>query len=193
MNRKLARFISRVGHPVFLLAAFLSYTLFSIHQLEKAILTVFGVILIGILPLVVWNFVHTKRGVYSNFDVSIRRERYSMYGFIAVLSLLVMVFLLLTDQPFNVLLGCLLIIELVMLAFLINFRLKISLHVAMSIYVAFGLLSMNRPLAWLLLVAVPLIAWSRWQLGRHRVSELVGGVLLGLFCGMQLLYFNGQE
>lgn len=190
VKQRFAIIISRVGHPINLLTAFLVFTVFSIHEVKMAYFTVGGVVLLGVFPLVVWNWTKTRKGTYTNFDVSVREDRYSMFGFIFFLSLLVILFLVWTGQPSEIITGTLVTVEMVFLAFLINFRLKISLHTAISLFIGFGFLPLSLPLAIGSFSSVPLIAWSRWLMGRHQVSELIGGAILGMFCGIQLLYLT---
>ncbi|MDN3688144.1 hypothetical protein [Cyclobacterium jeungdonense] len=187
MRYRLALYISRIAHPINLLVAFVIYTLFSILEPAKATWTVVGILLLGILPLIIWNRYHTQKGRYSNFDVSIRRQRYSLYPWILFLGGLVILFLWVNELPNEVLTGGLILIQLLLLSFLLNFRIKVSLHLAIAGYVALAISPISFGLGVLLFVTLPLIAWSRWQLGRHRSAELVWGASLGLICGVQLL------
>ncbi|WP_339904718.1 hypothetical protein [uncultured Cyclobacterium sp.] len=189
MKNKIARIISQVGHPILLILAFLIYFLFTIHSPEKAILTLLIVLFLGILPLIFWNLVRTKKGLYSNFDVSIRSQRNSMYLFIIILAFLVLLALWANGQPDAVIIGSAILIQLVCLAFLINFKSKVSLHVAITIFTAFGFWEINPWIAIGLWVGSPFIAWSRWQLKRHQPEELIWGLLLGLVCGIEILLF----
>lgn len=187
MRYRLALFISRIAHPISLLVAFLIYTLFSILEPAKATWTVAGILFLGILPLIFWNEYHTRKGRYSNFDVSIRRQRYSLYLWILFLSGMVILFLWANDLPNEVLTGGLILVQLLLLSFLFNFRIKVSLHLAIAGYVAVAISPISFGLGVLLFTTLPLIAWSRWQLGRHQFAELIWGTSLGLICGFQLL------
>lgn len=191
VNKKTALIISRIGHPINLIMGYLIFYTFSVHSSTTAWWTLAGLIGIGILPLVAWNHIHTKRGTYTNFDVSVRQDRYSMYGFIFFLAFLVITFLILTKQPVNMLIGSLVLIQLVLISFLLNFRIKASLHTSMVIFVGLAVLPLNLPLSLALLTSAPVIAWSRWRLGRHKVGELIAGTVIGILTGLQLLYFTG--
>ncbi|AEL26504.1 hypothetical protein [Cyclobacterium marinum] len=189
MKNKIARIISQVGHPLLLILAFLIYFLFSIHNPEKAILTFLIILFLGILPLVFWNLIRTKKGLYSNFDVSIRSQRNSMYLFVLTSAFFVLLALWANGQPDAVLIGSAILIQLLCLAFVINFKSKVSLHVAITIFTAFGFWEINPWIAIGLWISSPLIAWSRWQLRRHEPMELIWGLLLGLICGIEILTF----
>jgi len=190
LKLKIARLISRVGHPITLLFAFLLYFLFSIHTPEKATWTLLIIFSLGILPMVCWNFIRTRKGLYSNFDVSLRNQRPSMYGFILLLAAIVLIALWWSNQPEKVLIGSLLLIQLLVLAFLVNFKIKISLHVAIAVFIGFGLWQLNNTLALVIWGSCPLIAWSRHYLGRHLPLELFCGFFLGLICGIEVLLFT---
>jgi hypothetical protein len=189
LKNKIAQIISQVGHPILLILAFLIYFLFTIHSAGKAILTLIIVLFLGVLPLIFWNLIRTKKGLYSNFDVSIRSQRKSMYLLILILALLVLFALWVNGQPDAVLIGSAILIQLLCFAFVINFKSKVSLHVAISIFTAFGFWDINSWVAICLWISSPIIAWSRWYLKRHQLVELIWGLLLGLICGIEILLF----
>ena len=188
MKLKIARLISRVGHPIVLLVAYLFSFLFSVHNPEKATWTLTIIILLGVLPLILWNLIRTRKGLYSNFDVSIRNQRSSMYLFILLLAVVVVIALWYSNQPENILIGSLVLIQLLLIAFLLNFKTKVSLHIAIAVFIGFGLWEINKSFALIIWGSCPFIAWSRWYLGRHLPMELFWGFVLGLICGIEILY-----
>ena len=190
MKNRLALRISQIAHPISLLVGFLAYSLFFILEPIKAGWTLAGTLLLGILPLIFWNEYHRRTGRYTNFDVSLRKQRYSLYLWMLFLGTVVFGFLWLSDQPRSVLSGGLVLLQLLLVSFLLNFRIKISLHLAIAAYISIALFPINFALGGALIVFLPLIAWSRWQLDRHRVIELVVGAILGLICGFQLLWLS---
>jgi membrane-associated phospholipid phosphatase len=106
------------------------------------------------------------------------------------LGIVVFGFLWLSNQPGPVLTGGLVLIQLLMISFLLNFRIKVSLHLAIAAYISIALCPINFPMGIGLFVLLPLIAWSRWYLGRHGILELVLGALLGLICGFEFLWLS---
>jgi hypothetical protein len=112
-----------------------------------------------------------------------------MYRFILLLAVVVVIALWYSNQPDNVLIGSLLLIELLIAAFLLNFKTKVSLHLAIAIFIGFALWEINKSFALATWVSCPFIAWSRWYLGRHLPVELFWGFVLGLICGIEILYF----
>ncbi|WP_162418892.1 hypothetical protein [Cyclobacterium roseum] len=190
MRYRLALYISRIAHPISLLVAFLGYTLFSILEPVKATWTLTGILFLGIFPLIIWNAYHTRKGHYSNFDVSIRRQRYSLYRWMLFLATVITLFLWASKLPEEVLTGGMILLQLIFLGFLLNFRIKVSLHLAIAAYISVAISPLNLVLAIFLFSILPLIAWSRWQLGRHRSGELIWGAFLGLICGFQFLFLT---
>ncbi|EPR65076.1 phosphatase PAP2 family protein [Cyclobacterium qasimii] len=189
MKQKIALIISKVGHPICLLLTFLVYFLFSIHDPAKAFWTLTIIISLGILPLIGWNLYRTRKGLYSNFDVSIRSQRSSMYRFILVLAVIVLAALWFSNQPSSVIIGSLILIQLLLLAFFLNYKIKISLHVAIAVFTGFGLWEINKEFSMIIWAFTPLIGWSRWYLGRHFPIELFWGFVLGIICGLEIIYF----
>jgi membrane-associated phospholipid phosphatase len=112
-----------------------------------------------------------------------------MYRFILLLAVIVLTALWFSNQPSNVIIGSLVLIQLLLLAFFINCKTKISLHVAIAVYTGFGLWEINREFSMVIWAVTPLIAWSRWYLGRHLAIELFLGLVLGCLCGIEILYF----
>jgi hypothetical protein len=60
---------------------------------------------------------------------------------------------------------------------------KVSLHMAFGALATTTLLSLGSPAGWALLAVMPVLAWSRLALNRHRLAEVVAGVLAGTAFG----------
>jgi len=60
---------------------------------------------------------------------------------------------------------------------------KVSLHAASAALAAAVLLWRGLPLGWLLGAMLPMLAWSRIALGRHRWSEVAMGLVVGAATG----------
>src|SRR6185437_8964095 len=60
---------------------------------------------------------------------------------------------------------------------------KLSLHMAFGALATTILLLLRSPAGWVLLVALPVLGWSRLALKRHTVGEVVAGLVLGAACG----------
>ncbi|WP_209330354.1 hypothetical protein [Lunatimonas salinarum] len=190
MNQPLALFLSRLAHPLVILTLFVFYSNLRLQEFDAALYTISGMLGITIIPLIVWNWIKWKQGVYANFDVSIREQRFSMFGVIFLLAAILVAFLHLSDQPKEIFLGSLLLIQAILLTFLLNFRLKSSLHLAVCSYLAMAMLPLHVPMALGLIALAPWLAWARVSLGRHHWSEVIAGSLVGTGSGVQLLYLT---
>lgn len=190
MKRPLALFLSRLAHPLVVLTFFVCYSNLRLQEPGDALRTITGMLGITILPLIAWNWIKLRLGVYSNFDVSVREQRYSMFGFIFILASLLVVFLYVTDQPGEIRIGSLILIQVLLFSFLLNFRLKSSLHLAVCTYIAMGMLPLHVPMAVGLMILAPGLAWARVILGRHHWNEVISGSLVGTGSGIQLLYLT---
>ncbi len=191
MKQKLALTISRILHPMVLMPLFITYVVFSLLPGEEAVFTTASIVSIGILPLAIWNIYRTRSGKYSNFDVSIREQRFSMFGVVFLLAILLMAYLWLSGQPDVLLIGCGLVVGLLFTSFVCNFWLKTSLHTAILTYICIGLWPMDARLSMVMAIAVPLVAWARVVQSRHNAFEVGVGFINGAFFGVLLLYFTG--
>jgi hypothetical protein len=191
MKQRIALGISRLAHPLMLVSLFILYSNFMIHDAKTAVWTSLGILGIAVIPLIGWNFRKTRKGEYSNFDVSIREQRFSMFGVIFILSFLLVGFLYVSGQPYIILIGSLMLIEALFLVFLLNFWIKASLHMTVSTFICFGLLPLNPMLTGVLCSIIPLIAWARITQKRHTWEEVGAGLAIGLITGLQLLYWTG--
>lgn len=120
-------------------------------------------------------------GYFTDFDVSKRQQRSSLFlfSFITTIIYVVMLFLLKGPEVLFVAIGGM-ILGLVILA-IINRRLKASIHVATisAVISAVGLIYGGPFL--LAFSLIPLIAWSRVKTKRHTSLEAVVGGIVGTF------------
>jgi hypothetical protein len=71
---------------------------------------------------------------------------------------------------------------------LVNLRIKSSLHVSMTIYLAFLIMPLNHLTGIVVLLLSGLIGWSRIVLGRHTLKEVLWGGGIGLTTGLIMFY-----
>jgi membrane-associated phospholipid phosphatase len=64
---------------------------------------------------------------------------------------------------------------------------KVSLHMAVAALAAAVLLGLGMALGWLLAAVLPLLAWARVAMGRHRWIEVALGALVGAAAGVMLV------
>lgn len=178
--RYVARGISVGGHPLVLVPLFVgAYSFRHYPPGQAALLT--GAVLGGVvLPLTVWNLRRVRQGRYTNFDVSDRRQRRSMYPVLLLAMGTVSALGWGTHQPRPLTLGLSVAWLMVAGASLINRWFKCSLHAAMAFFLGGALVVLIGPAGgWALLLAA-LVGTSRVVLGRHSAAEVAVGGGLGL-------------
>lgn len=139
-----------------------------------------------ILPLTFLLVRRTRRGQWSDFDVSRREQRPGLYYAAFPLVALAALVVWLLDAPPWFLRSFLAIAFLFAAGLLGNRFLKISLHMMIG---AFSAVALFRLYPWspaLTLPLLALLAWSRWRLERHTPAEIAVGLLLGVIGGFAL-------
>ena len=180
--RKIAMLVSIAGHPLLLCPAFTILVIFSLYPRSTAYFI--SALIIGLIacPLLVNNYLGTRKGSYTNFDVSDQQQRKKFYP--VVLSLLWGTNLLLycLNAPSEVNKGTFTFVIMISLFFLLKYSVKASLHVAVAAFIAISLAKLFPHLALILVVFSFFIAASRLVLQRHTFLEvLVGGVVGSVF------------
>ncbi|KAF1691623.1 hypothetical protein CSC62_15645 [Pseudoxanthomonas jiangsuensis] len=135
-----------------------------------------------------WGFVwrRWRSGRWSTVDASRPQERPWLYAL--SLGLAGGYWLWLGGRASPLSAGVLAVVGMLCVAGLANRWIKLSLHMASLAFVALLSLWLYRPLGIALLLALPLLAWSRLRLGRHSPAEVAGGALLGAaFAAVTLL------
>jgi membrane-associated phospholipid phosphatase len=119
--------------------------------------------------------------MYTNFDISKREQRGSIFAFAAVLTSLYMASVILFGGPKVLLYSLFGLLMGVVIASLINTKIKASIH--MAVYSAFALVLafFYGSFFWILVIGAPLVAWSRIILKRHKLLETIVGTVLGIF------------
>ncbi len=186
---KVARVVSVLGHPLLTAAVFVLFIGFTRFSGAKA--TVSSLIVIGlvILPIIAWNYRNTRKGRYSNFDVSVRSQRYSFYAVSIVLLGVGTLALWLTGQPLALRYGMAFALLMVVVSGLANRYIKASLHTSVSVFLSMALLTIYPVAGAVLLGFSAVVAASRWVLKRHTLPEIGAGAAIGLAVGGGLYFF----
>jgi len=179
-----ARWISWIGHPL----VFISLSVGIIISLRLAnraglalSLTLFATV---ILPMALLLFRGFRTGRWSDPDVSNRAERVRFYPPAISISTVAVIVLLLLRAPAFALRGAAVTLFLLMMAALINFRMKLSLHALFAFYSAIILFVVNPIAGAAAFMLALLVFWSRLYLKRHDLSETLVGAVLGLLGGL---------
>ena len=188
---KAANFISIIGHPLLTFPLFILIVMFGFKGFPEASL-VSALIIGGVfIPLTVWMYSKSKNGSYTNFDVSDRIQRKSLFLFVIPLLVVVTVVLFATNQSRNICISVLLALVLTVISQFVNFYVKSSLHVSLNIYLAALVFMVNVEIAIVVLLFTGLLSWSRVKLGRHTVKEVLFGLSIGTVMSLIMLVSEG--
>ena len=179
-----ARWVSRIGHPL----VFITLSVGIIVALRLAnraglalLLTLLATV---ILPMALLLFRGFRSGRWSDPDVSIRAERIRFYPRAISISAVAVIALLLLHAPAFALRGATITLFLLIIAALLNFRIKLSLHALFAFYSAIILFVINPVTGAVAFALALLVFWSRLYLKRHDLSETLVGAFLGLLGGL---------
>jgi len=178
-----ARWVSWIGHPL----VFISLSVGIIIALRLAnraglalSLTLLATV---ILPMALLLFRGVQSGRWS-LDVSNRAERVRFYPWAISISAMAVIVLLLSQAPGFALRGATITLFLLIMAALINFRIKLSLHALFAFYSAVILFVINPVVGAVAFALALLVFWSRLYLKRHDLLETLVGAFLGLLGGL---------
>lgn len=180
---KASAVVSTVGNPLITFSVFILFI--TLKTMEPVAAGLLSLLVIGgvTIPISINNYVKTKRGIYTNYDVSDREQRQSFYRFLLLLLSVVTAILFLTGQPASFRFGSLVFLSMVIVSFAINYKLKVSMHTSISVYLGFALLLINLYAGVAMLLFSILIALSRLVLKRHTVAEVIAGFIMGILFG----------
>jgi membrane-associated phospholipid phosphatase len=179
----LSKTISAVGHPIVLGTLASLYVNFREFESDKAWWLSFSLLTFCILPLVIYLLYKIRKGVYKDFDVSDQSKRPQLYVFaLAVLSLFVF-YLYFTDSSWLIRTGIIPVFLLVLGTYLINKRIKVSLHTSFSFLLAVMMIKVDTTPAFSMFLFATLIGYSRLYLKRHSIPEVALGAALGMAIG----------
>jgi hypothetical protein len=190
-KQKIAKIISIIGHPLLTIPLFVAIMMFAFEDIEKALLN--SALIIGciFLPLCLRMYFKSKNGTYTNFDVSDRVQRKTLFTFIIPIMIVVTIISFITNQASNFSISVLFGTILVIISQITNLFIKSSLHVSLNIYLAALATTADLRIGIAILLLTGLIAWSRIALGRHTRKEVVFGGLIGLIISTTMLYIEG--
>lgn len=188
---KIAKAISFIGHPLLTIPLFVAVMMFAFEDFEKALLN--SALIIGciFLPLFLRMYIKSRNGTYTNFDVSDRIQRKTLFTFIIPLMIVVTFILFKTSPASNLSLSVLFGTILVIISQIINLFIKSSLHVSLNIYLSALVMTADLRIGIAVFLFSGLIAWSRIALGRHTWKEVVFGSCIGLIISTTMLYAEG--
>jgi len=182
-----AKFLSTIGNPLVTSAFMIGAACFHFLDRARAAEVLAILILCVIAPITWWNGRGVQKGQYSDFDVSRRQDRVTMYPIVVLLPLIGSIVLWVRHQPAALSGGMLSAGLMSLAAFVVNRWIKISLHAAFSFYYAAASAALGWAWVPALTIFAVLVTASRWIVGRHVWRELVLGSILGLAAGFLFL------
>jgi len=186
--KTLARWISILAHP-FVMVALLVAVPAMRRSSGSGVRPVLVVVIAVVVPIAVLMFLQVRRGRWSNADASNPAERPALFT-VALGGLVAALGWLLVEDPRSFLVrGMLVVAVFLLVAALLTRWIKLSLHVAFAALAATTLCLMGSVVGYGLVAVVPLLFWSRIVLARHRLSEGLVGLLLGVLAGIALVRF----
>jgi hypothetical protein len=183
---RIAAWVSILAHP-FVMVGLLVAVPAMRRSPGSALRSVLFVTLTIVVPLAVLMVRQVRRGRWANVDASNASERPVLFtvalaGLVAALG-----WLFLNDPQSFLIRGLLVVAAFLLLASILTRWVKLSLHVAFAALTATALCLIGSPVGYALAAIVPVLFWSRIALARHRVHELVVGLLLGVLTGFVLV------
>jgi hypothetical protein len=178
-----ARWISILGHPFAPTLILVFGAALQLRSPAEALQTSLLVAVVALLPVGALMAYQVRRGSWAHADASNRAERPLLFA-VAIVALAVMIGAVLWFRPGSFLIrGAIGSMSMLAACAILTRWVKVSLHMAFAALAATALLFLGSPLGWVLLAAMPALAWSRLVLNRHKPIEVALGVLVGIAFG----------
>jgi hypothetical protein len=184
----IARWVSILAHPfvmVVIMVVVAGSHFTSDPQILYPLLIIFVIVLV---PTSILMFVQVRRKRWSDADASNISERPLLLRVILIALTVLLAFLLIQD-PRSFLIRGVFVTGLLIIVVLISTRwVKMSIHLAFAGLACTSLCILGSVVGYMLLIVVPVLAWSRIALVRHRPHELIFGLALGVLAGIAIGY-----
>jgi len=185
LKNKLAKVLSRAVTLSLILLAVTSIFLHTKLSLEYDLLLLLLSVLIPSLSIILFKVL----GITSDFNVTKREERVRLFGVMGMTFLLALLLSFKTGDIRLITIYTTLNLTF-LLGLLITLFEKISFHMIWSMLSIFFIIYLWQiPYLYLLLLLIPLIGWSRLQLKRHTLRQVILGFLLTSICILLVLTF----
>lgn len=187
---RLARLVSNVFHPFLVSVVTLVLAIYldgaTLWEAIKWTAVGFGIV---IVPLTLFLVVNVRRGHYSDWSISIREQRHSIYILAGVCFVILVLTFIWAGAP-AIALACLYAaLATVVIAAVINRTVtKISLHSVAMAGCAAALFWVSPPLGLFLALGALAVGWARMRLKHHTVAQVLLG--WGVAAGSVLVVFS---
>lgn len=148
-----------------------------------------GYTMIFLLAMIFFIIYGVHKKIFTDLDVSKRTQRPLLFIVGTVMSVIYLWGLLFLNGPKILVITIIGVITSVIIASMINIRLKVSIHVATVSALLFALAIIYQGFYYLTLLLIPTVAWSRLRIKRHTLPETIVGACFGILLslGMYLL------
>lgn len=185
----LARSVSIVGHPFVMVAALVWVAGSRVSSSAGAVRAVALVTALVLVPLGLLMARQVRTGRWTNADASRVSERPALFA-VALAALGVLGGVAYVTGPASFLVrGALAAAGLMLLSAAVTPWVKASQHMAFAGLAGTSLILLGSGAGYAILALLPLLAWSRLALARHRPHELIIGLGLGACAGAALVTF----
>ncbi len=176
---KLAKFITFIFHPMVLVAPAVFFIILGSGGDYYLALLWSGITLVFELIVASYILLGIKKGFFSNFDVSKRKQRIYLFPFIILIGAVFFLSLLILNGPKVLLLAISYFIVALVIISLVNLKIKASIHVGSITAALISSIFFFGPIFTPVLVLIPIMAWARIIEKRHTLREAIVGFILG--------------
>ena len=181
---KFARLISWIGHPLVFVLASVAVVVGTQLGPRSGLPILFALLLSTLVPTAILLLSGARSGRWSDADVSVRKERQRFFPWAVPFSLAGVVAVWWMRAPNYIIRGALVTLALFLISWIVNCRLKLSLHALFGFYCATILFRVGPSWGAIAFALAILVSWSRLFLQRHTGGELSAGIILGLIGGL---------
>ena len=182
-TRRIARLASILIHPAAVMAFAAAVAAGAADHASGMLWQSLGFTLAAIAVVMLYSARQARSGRWTHIDASQRHERSQLNRFASWLLLGLAAVLAIAGAHRGIIVAIGLAGLIVLAGHLLRGRLKSSLHVAFAVFAA--CLVWPHPMACAgLLLAAAVVGWSRVVLGRHAISEVGVGAVLGALGGL---------
>jgi hypothetical protein len=183
----LARWVSILGHPFVMVAVLIVAAGQRVSPGAPAGRSALLVVAVTLAPVAVLMWRQVRQGHWSNADASNVEERPVLFGVALAALGLATIWLLVRDPDSFLVRGTLGVALLIVAAAVLTPWIKVSLHLAFAGMAGVALALLGSVAGYMVLGVLPLLAWSRLRLLRHRPPEIAAGLTLGVIAGVGLV------
>lgn len=189
---KISEIVSRVFDPLRLVGPVVfAIVIFNVGlTFNQLIILVPTIAIVGVIAPLLTFFLLRKKGHIKDTDITKREERYLFFGFLTICFLLSLILIFIFGNKLLFVLN-LTLLAVTAATWLLNFKFKISGHLAwdsLAIFIVNFLFQWQ--FIWLFLL-IPVIGYARIDLKKHTLFQVSTGTLVGLLIPYLVLNFFG--